>query len=80
VYLDWAQYPVTETEELQSAQGGYIVHFRDLRYMQIPEAIGGGRRRNVLGAAVELDKSLKVIGDVFGPPDNQIVLPEPGQH
>ena len=65
-FLDWAQYPITETEELQPPQGGYIVRFQDLRYVQLPDAIGGGRRRNVLGAAVELDKNLHVIGDVFG--------------
>jgi len=31
VYLDWARYPVTETEPLESGRG-YIVRFRDLRF------------------------------------------------
>jgi len=29
-YLDWAQYPITEMDKLES--GGYIVRFRDLRF------------------------------------------------
>ena len=37
VYLSWAQYPVTETEELandpvDNARAAYVVRFRDLRY------------------------------------------------
>ena len=36
VFLDWAQYPITETETLESPQEGYIVRLRDLRYMQMP--------------------------------------------
>jgi hypothetical protein len=31
----------------------------------------------VLGASVELDKNLHVIGDVFGTGKNQVVAPEP---
>ena len=30
VYLDWAQYPITETEALNPPEGGYIVDFQDL--------------------------------------------------
>ncbi len=85
VFLDWAQYPITETETLQPPQEGYIVHFQDLRYVGVPSAISGGRRRNVLGAAVELDKDLRVLGDVYdkrGANDavkERTVVPEPGQ-
>lgn len=78
VYLDWAQYPITETETLQAPEEGYIVHFQDLRFVGIPAAIRGGRRRNALGAAVELDKNLRVVGDIFGDND-RMVVPEPGQ-
>jgi len=61
VYLDWAQYPITETEPLQPPQEGYIVRFQDLRYAY-PERSG----RSPLGAGVDLDKNLKVVGEVFG--------------
>jgi inner membrane protein len=59
VYLDWAQYPITETEPLDS--GGYIVRFRDERF-DYPGRIG----RNVLSAQVELDKNLHVTAEQFG--------------
>jgi inner membrane protein len=79
VYLDWAQYPVTETETLETTEGGYVVHFQDLRYVQIPSSIRGGRGRRVLGAAVQLDKNLQVVGDLYGTEKNQVLVPEPGQ-
>jgi inner membrane protein len=77
IYLDWAQYPITETEELNQPQGGYIVHFQDLRFLAVPSAINGERGRNVLGASVELDNNLRVIGDVFGSGKNRVVAAEP---
>jgi inner membrane protein len=77
VYLDWAQYPITETETLASPPGAYIVHFQDLRYLQIPGAIRDGRRRTTLGAAVELDQNLHVLGDLFGVGPDQQLVPEP---
>jgi inner membrane protein len=63
VYLDWAQYPVTETEHVENPQSGYsyIVRFRDLRY-DYPDQI----RRGVLGASVGLDRDLKVVRESFG--------------
>lgn len=59
VYMDWAQYPITETEQLQP--DGYIVRFRDLRYeyQTVP-------RRNPLGAGVELDGNLNVVREFMG--------------
>ena len=42
VYLDWAQYPITETQTL--SEGGYIVHFQDLRYVRLASALGRGRK------------------------------------
>jgi len=59
VYLDWAQYPVTETEPLDS--GGYIVRFRDLRFDDPQRG-----RQSVLTASVTLDAKLKVIEQRFG--------------
>ena len=79
-YLDWAQYPITETETLQPPQEGYIVHLQDLRFVQLPSAMGQSRGRRALGAAVELDKNLHVVGDVFGMGKDQVVVSEPGQH
>ncbi len=76
-YLDWAQYPVTETEALGSG-GGYLVHFEDLRYAQSPGILNRGRSRSVLGAAVQLDQNLHVVADVYGPPGDQQRFPDPG--
>jgi len=60
VYLDWAQYPITETETLDVGKG-YIVHFRDLRFADFNRA-----RRAVLSARVELDEKLHVVDEQFG--------------
>ena len=77
VYLDWAQYPITETEPLQPPQEGYIVHFVDLRYVRVPSSLSRGGGRHALSAAVELDKNLHVVGDIFGFGEDQVVVPEP---
>ena len=67
VYLDWAQYPITETETLDPTQGGYIVNFQDLRFVQLPSLLGRRRAtRRALGAGVQLDKNLHVIADIYG--------------
>ena len=52
VFLDWAQYPITETETLQPPQQGFIVLFQDLRYSGIPRSITGRRSRGGLSRAV----------------------------
>ncbi len=78
VYLDWAQYPITETETLQPPQEGYIVRLQDLRYMRIPSSISGGRGGRTLSAAIMLDKNLRVVGDVYETDKEQAVVPEPG--
>ncbi len=57
VYLDWAQYPMTEQEQLPD--GTYEVRFYDLRY-DYPE------RGRVLRASVVLDKDLREIEERFG--------------
>jgi inner membrane protein len=61
VYLDWAQYPVTETEQAEGDPAAYIVHFRDLRY-----AYPGRDTRATLGAMVFLDRNLQVLSEQFG--------------
>jgi inner membrane protein len=75
VYLDWAQYPITETETLSTPEGGYIVHFIDLRYVEVSDTSKHGD----LSAAVKLDKNLRVVGDVWGTDEHPVVVPEPGQ-
>jgi len=66
VYLSWAQYPVTETEELQNdpvenTRAAYVVRFRDLRY-DYP----GSPARATLGAKVFLNRDLQVVEERFG--------------
>ncbi len=61
VYLDWAKYPVTETEQVENPQAGYIVRFRDLRYYDPNQT-----RRDLLGASVLLDRDLNVVRESFG--------------
>jgi len=58
VYLDWAQYPVTEAEQTES---GYVVRFRDLRYDYPDQA-----RRALLSASVGLNGDLRVVRESFG--------------
>jgi inner membrane protein len=57
VYLDWAKYPITETEQLDN---GYLVRLKDLRF-----DYGG---RTVLSGRVELDRDLNVVEESFGLP------------
>lgn len=59
VYLDWAEFPVTETEQLPR-EGGYLVRFYDLRFVY-PDM-----RRRPLTIAVELDRELKVTAMLVG--------------
>jgi len=76
VYLDWAQYPVTETEQLDGGYAGderaqdlgtgsdraaFLVRFRDLRY-----AYPGRDTRGTLGAMVLLNRDLQVVSERFG--------------
>ena len=77
VFLDWAQYPITETQVLEGPEQGYMVLFQDLRYFSMPDAISGERGRRVLAASVKLDKDLRVVGDVYGVGKNQVLVPEP---
>ena len=67
VYLSWAQYPITETEELQSDpaqsnRAAYLVRFRDLRYIYP----GQPSNRAPLGARVLLTRELEVVDEQMG--------------
>lgn len=79
VYLDWAAYPITQTEPLDS---GYIVDFQDLRYAELPSLLSRARGGHdevskPLGAGVRLDRDLNVVGDVYGSGHNRRTYPEP---
>ena len=80
VFLDWAQYPIAETEALQPPQQGSIVVLQDLRYSGIPRSLTGRRSRGGLSRAVEIDENLHVVGDVYDTAKGRVVVPEPGQH
>jgi inner membrane protein len=79
-FLDWAQYPITETETLQPPQQGYIVLFQDLRYSGIPRSLTGRPGRGGLSKAVKIDKNLRVVGDVYVTAKGQVVVPEPRRY
>jgi inner membrane protein len=61
VYLSWAQYPITETEPLESDSVAYVVRLRDLRY-----AYPGRNSSGTLGAMVYLTRDLQVVEERFG--------------
>ncbi|MFY9559740.1 MAG: metal-dependent hydrolase [Terriglobales bacterium] len=61
VYLDWTQYPVTETEQVDEVSVAYVVRFRDLRY-----SYPGRDTRAMLGAVAFLSKELQVVDERFG--------------
>jgi inner membrane protein len=63
VYLDWAKYPISETEPLASGEQGYIVRFKDLRFQR-----SGSRGASVLSAYIQLDHDLKVVEENMGTP------------
>jgi inner membrane protein len=78
VYLDWAQYPITETESLDPSEGGYIVEFVDLRFVQLPSLLNRrGEPNRALAAGVRLDKNLQIVGDVYGSGKKRVTIPEP---
>ena len=63
VYLDWAQYPVLETEKLPDEQG-YRVRFVDLRFSRI----SSDRQSFPLAGYVVLDSKLNVVDMYVGGP------------
>jgi inner membrane protein len=78
-FLDWAQYPIAETETLQPPQQGWIVLFQDLRYSGVLRPFTARPGRGGLSKTVEIDKNLHVVGDVFQTTKGQVIVPEPGQ-
>jgi len=67
VYLSWAQYPITETEQTDNdpadrSRAAYIVRLRDLRYAYP----GQSSIRATLGARVFLTRDLQVVSEEMG--------------
>jgi inner membrane protein len=67
VYLSWAQYPITETEQIDSdpaehSRAAYVVRLRDLRYAYP----GQTSARAMLGARVLLTRDLQVVSEQMG--------------
>jgi inner membrane protein len=60
-YMDWARFPITETEALESSGRGYVVRFKDLRF-EYP----GRRVRYAPSADVRLNQDLSVADMSFG--------------
>jgi inner membrane protein len=56
VYLDWAKYPLLETETLQPPLSGYVVRFHDLRFGHL----------GILAASEQLDTNLHVVEERLG--------------
>jgi inner membrane protein len=77
-FLDWAKYPVTETEPLEDS--GYVVRFQDLRYLQMPGPLRRNDGHRTLGMAVKLDRNLRVVGDVYGDGEKQVVEADRGEN
>jgi inner membrane protein len=61
VYLDWAQYPLMETEALPDPDGGYRVSFSDMRFLYPDFPARRGPNAWVL-----LDHDLKPVQQHFG--------------
>jgi inner membrane protein len=61
-YLDWARFPLLESEPLPPPDTGYEVRFRDLRFdyaaLHVPGQVPG---RSPLSADVVLDRNLHVV-------------------
>jgi inner membrane protein len=55
IFLDWAVFPITQTEQLAGDFKGYLVHFQDLRF-EYPERRGSG----MLGGWVLVAPNLQV--------------------
>ena len=61
VFLDWAKYPIVETEHLDAPPGGYIIRFQDLRFASLART-----GRAPLSCSVELNENLNVVSESFG--------------
>jgi len=62
VYLDWARFPLVETETRPTSAGAdYAVQLRDLRFDYLGNFLTQQNRRRPLSAEVVLDRNLHVV-------------------
>ena len=66
-------------EILEPPAEGYIVHFQDLRYAEVPNVLGRDRGRCALCVGVKLDKDLRVVGDVYETRKGRVIVSDPDQ-
>ena len=59
-YMNWARFPITETEPLESGGRGYVVRFKDLRF-----ELAGRRADHSPWAIVRLNRDLTVTDMTF---------------
>jgi inner membrane protein len=71
VYLSWAKYPITETEQRDDDRAAYVVRFRDLRY-----AYPGRDTTSMLGAKVFLNRDLQVLSEQMGTRSSATRVPD----
>jgi len=84
IYLDWAQYPMLEVEQVsgsvsglaQSIRSGYLVRFYDVRFEYPDLERRGGR---TLGARVLLGQDLHAVAEWFGSRSQRPDLMQPPQ-
>jgi len=60
-YMDWARFPITETEALESGRRGYVVRFKDMRF-----EFTGSRVRYSPFAMVRLNQDFSFADMTFG--------------
>jgi inner membrane protein len=60
-YMNWARFPITETEPLESGGRGYVVRFKDLRF-----ELAGRREDYSPWAVVRLSRDFSVADMRFG--------------
>jgi inner membrane protein len=62
VYLDWARFPLVETETRPASAGAdHAVQFRDLRFDYLGNFLSQPNGRRPLSAEVVLDRNLHVV-------------------
>ena len=78
VFLDWAKYPITETEASAASAAGLYGSFSGPALCGDPTFAESKARRTKQDRRI--DKNLRIVGDVYETPKGRVVVPEPGQH
>jgi len=62
-YLEWARFPVLESEHLPEPAGGQLLRLRDVRFLYLNDT-----GRDVLSAYIQLDSAHRTVYEGFRPP------------